>query len=450
MKQLFLDQKEYFNRNKTKSYDFRLKQLKRLKKAILDNEALIVQALKKDLNKSATESYMTEIGMVLSEISFAIRHLKRWMKPRKVATPVSQMIAKSRIYKEPYGVVLVIAPWNYPVMLSMAPIVSAMAAGNTVILKPSELAPATAEVLEKIIMENFEPSYFSVCCGDVSVASELLTYPFDFIFYTGSSRVGKIVMEQASKHLTPVILELGGKSPVIVDETAAIHLAAKRIIFGKMMNAGQTCVAPDYVFVEKSKKEALLQVMKEELQSRLGNYAQNGDFPKIITERHLERLQNLLIGENILCGGTATAEKLDLTLVDASTDSKLMEEEIFGPILPILTYEHIEDVIDYIKSKEKPLALYIFSTKRATIYHLIQSLSYGGGCVNDTIVHLATSKLPFGGVGASGMGHYHGKQGFDSLSHDKSILFKSNKLDIGVRYQPYSKKKEKLIRKLLK
>lgn len=447
-------QREFFKTGKTKDVNFRKKALKDLKNAIINREEDINKALKLDLNKSETESYMAEIGMVLSELSYAIRHINSWVKSKRVQTPLAQFHSKSYYISEPYGVSLIIAPWNYPFMLALDPLVGAIAAGNCCVLKASRNAPNVCKILQKIISEIFPSEYITVIGTELESTSKLLNHRFDYIFFTGSVRVGKLIMESASKYLTPVTLELGGKSPCIVEKTANIPLAAKRIMFGKVLNAGQTCVAPDYILVQKDVKDELIKEMKKSLTKFLGdNPIDNEEYTKIINKKQFERLKGLLENQNIILGGKCDEEKqkIEPTFLDEPDEnSAVMQEEIFGPIFPIISYENIEEVIEFVQKREKPLALYLF-TQSKKVQKLIQkNLSFGGGCINDTIIHLATSKLGFGGVGNSGMGSYHGKRSFDTFSHEKSIVKKYTWLDLPMRYMPYTKGKLKIIKMFLK
>ena len=446
-------QREFFNTGKTKNVKYRLEHLKKLKKSILENEEEIKKALKLDLNKSESESYMTEIGMTLSELSYDIRHVKSWSKNKRVGTPLAHFPSRSFISKEPYGVTLILSPWNYPFMLLIEPLIGAICAGNCAVLKPSEFAPNTANVIEKIIKECFEEDYVTVIQGDKDVSQALIEKNFDYIFYTGGTKVGKIVMQEASKNLVPFTLELGGKSPCIIDEKYNMHLAAKRLLFGKLLNAGQTCIAPDYVLVNENVKEELVEEFKKVLKEFLGeNVIENEDYPKIVNERHFARLSNLIEGEKILIGGKTDKKllKIEPTILDnPKIDSKVMSEEIFGPILPIISYKTIEDAIAYVKKFEKPLALYMFTNDKRIQNKIMNEISFGGGCINDTIIHIANSNMGFGGVGYSGIGNYHGKRSFDTFSHERSITKKYG-LDLPMRYMPYNDFKDKLIRMFLK
>ena len=397
---------------------------------------------------------MTEIGMVLDEIKYNIKHLAKWAKKKYVSTPLSQFPARSYRIPEPRGLVLIISPWNYPFLLSIQPLIGAIAAGNCVIIKPSEYSVNTSKLLKKILTEIYSEAYVTVVLGEKEVAQELLKEKFDYIFYTGSTKIGKIVMEAAAKNLTPVTLELGGKSPCIVDEKCNVELAAKRIAYGKILNSGQTCVAPDYVFVHQNVKEQFLNCLIKYLKNFLGeNALNNSDYPKIINEMQFNRIISLIDKEHVIYGGgynrnILKIEPTILTIKDMT--SKVMQEEIFGPILPIIGYNNLDYIINYININTKPLALYLFTNKKKIEKRILKEVSYGGGCINDTIIHLANKRLGFGGVGNSGIGEYHGKFSFDTFSHYKSIIKKSNHIDLPVRYHPYSKMKEKLIRMFMK
>ncbi|KPU27667.1 aldehyde dehydrogenase [Caloranaerobacter sp. TR13] len=453
IKKLIDKQKEYFRKGITLDVSFRINKLKVLRRAIIENEGLILKALKEDLNKSDFEGYETEIGIVLDEIRYIMKNLKSWAKPKRVKTPITQFISKSYIYSEPYGIALIIAPWNYPFQLVMAPLIGSISAGNCSIIKPSEYAPNTSKVISKIISDNFEEEFIAVVEGGIEVNKALLKEKFDYIFFTGSVNVGKIVMEAASKHLTPVTLELGGKSPCIVDEDTDVDLAAKRIVWGKFLNAGQTCVAPDYLYLHKNIKNRFIKSAVNFIKEFFGeNPLKSVDYTRIINITHFNRLKKFLKDGNILYGGDFDEEKLYIapTIIDNITwEASVMQEEIFGPILPVLVFEELDEVIKTINIHPKPLALYYFSNDKEKQERVIKEISFGGGCINDTIVHLATPYLPFGGVGNSGMGSYHGKASFDNFSHKKSVLKKSNLIDIPLRYPPY-KGKIKLLRKILK
>lgn len=446
-------QKAFFNSNVTKDIDFRIKNLKLLYQAINNYEDEILKALKTDLNKASFEAYASEVGLVLGEITFMLKNMRKFLKVNKVKTPLAQFLGVSKIYKEPYGNVLIIAPWNYPFLLSISPLIGAIAAGNCAIIKPSNHAGATSSLIKKMIDKTFDQAYISVIEGGREINQSLLDNHFDLIFFTGSQKVGKIVMEKAAKHLTPVVLELGGKSPCIVDKSADIKNAAKRIVWGKILNAGQTCVAPDYLLVDREVKSKLVLEIKKNIEVFIGsNSHKNPQYPKIINDKHFNRLNALIDSGQVIYGGQSNqnTRQISLTLMDnVGWDDKIMEEEIFGPILPIITYDDLDLVIEKIKSRPKPLALYLFTKSKKTENKILKEISYGGGCINDTVVHLATSYMGFGGVGESGMGSYHGQASIEAFSHSKSILKKSNWIDIPVRYPPY-KNKLKFLKKIMK
>ena len=444
IKEILDNQKKFYKTGKTKDLSYRIENLKLLYNTIEKHESDILQALKSDLNKADFEGYATEIGMVLEEISYMLKNMSKLLRPKRVRTPIAQFPSISKVYKEPYGNVLIIAPWNYPFLLSISPLVGSMACGNCTIIKPSNHAPATSSVIKKIIEENFDSGYIAVVEGGREENESLLDNKFDLIFFTGSKHVGKIVMEKAAKNLTPVVLELGGKSPCIIDKTADIKMAAKRVAWGKGVNAGQTCVAPDYLLVHKDVKLDFINEIKKNFEILFGSKPEeNPEFPKIINEKHFQRLNELIETGEIIYGGKANikTKQIGLTLMDNVTiEDPIMGEEIFGPILPIIVYEDLNDAVDLINSRPKPLALYLFSKSKEVERQVINGVSYGGGCINDTIVHLATSYMGFGGVGESGMGSYHGKASIDTFSHSKSVLKKSNFIDIPVRYPPYGNK----------
>ena len=446
-------QREFFFSQKTKNVEYRIEKLKKLKQVIKERENEICKALERDLGKSSVESYMAEIGMVLEDLSYAIRHTKKWSKREYHLSPIAQFPSSSYRIAEPYGITLIVSPWNYPFLLTIQPLVGAISAGNCAVVKPSEFSVYTSKIMKELIEEVFEPEYVSVYLGEKEVAEELLECKFDYIFYTGSTRVGKIVMESAAKNLTPVTLELGGKSPCIVDEKSNIRLA-KRIIFGKMLNCGQTCVAPDYVFVQKNVKNDFIKYCKEYIEKFIGkDWITNKEYPKMISERQFDRMINLIEKDDIIYGGEHNRKSLKIqpTLLDnKSFKSKAMQEEIFGPILPIIEYSKIEETIKYINENNKPLALYLFTNNKKVEKRILKEVSFGGGCINDTIIHLASTKLGFGGVGYSGMGEYHGKYSFKTFSHYKSIINKSTLIDLPMRYHPYKKINDKLIRMFMK
>ncbi len=442
-------QQAYFRTGATLDVAFRITQLKKLYAAIQRYEPEIHKALGADLGKSNFEGYLCETGMVLSELSHMIRHVPSYAREKTVASPLAQFPSRSYRKPDPYGNVLIMSPWNYPFLLTMDPLITAIAAGNTAVVKPSAYSPATSALVARLVAECFPPEYVAVVTGGREENAALLRQKFDFIFFTGSQAVGKVVLRQAAEHLTPVVLELGGKSPCIVDRTADIPLAARRIVFGKFLNCGQTCVAPDYILCDVAIRESLVKALRAEIRRQFGpEPLKNPDYGKIINQKHFDRL--LILGEEPLCD----PEHLKIAptvLENATWDSPAMGQEIFGPILPVLTYNHFEEVFTQLQDKPLPLALYLFSRSKANIRAVTGRLRYGGGCVNDVIIHLATSRMGFGGVGESGMGAYHGKIGFDTFSHHKSIVSKANWLDLPMRYQPYRRKAyEKLLRLFLR
>lgn len=437
-------QRTYFNSGQTLDLDFRITALKTLKRSIQKHEKEILDALKRDLNKSAFEAYATEVGVVLDEINYAIKNLPRWVKIKRVKTPLLHFKSSSYRISEPYGVTLIMSPWNYPFQLTIAPLIGAIAGGNCSVVKPSAYSPASSAVMAKILGEYYEQKYITVIEGGREANQSLLDEKFDYIFFTGGTSVGKTVMAAASRNLTPVTLELGGKSPCIVDREVNIDLAARRIVWGKFLNAGQTCVAPDYLLVHKAVKNELINCMKKYIIQFYGeNPCQNKDFPKIINLKHFRRIKDYLNSGDRVLGGEFDEQSLRIapTILDSiKWEDPVMQEEIFGPVLPILDFSDISEVISTLNSRPKPLALYLFSTNKELENRIVRSVSFGGGCINDTIVHLGTSYMPFGGVGDSGMGGYHGKWSFDTFTHTKSILKKSNAIDIQLRYPPYGNK----------
>lgn len=453
VKKIIDKQRLFYNTGKTRKMSFRTENLRLLYNTIKEHENHILEALKSDLNKAPFEGYATEIGMVLEEISFMLKNMGDLLRVKKVRTPLAQFPSVSKIYKEPYGNVLIIAPWNYPFLLSISPLVGAIACGNCAIIKPSNHSPATSSVIKEIIESIFDEDYIAVIEGGREANQSLLDNKFDLIFFTGSKHVGRIVMEKAAQNLIPVVLELGGKSPCIIDKTADIKMAGKRIAWGKGINAGQTCVAPDYLLVHKDVKIDLIKELKKNIEIFFGNKPEeNLEFPKIINKEHFDRLNGLVETGEVIYGGKANGKtnQIGLTLLDnVGWDDPIMQEEIFGPILPIIVYEDLSKVVHLINNRPKPLALYLFTKSREVEKKIIREVSYGGGCINDTIVHLATSYMGFGGVGESGMGSYHGKASIDTFSHSKSVLKKSNFIDIPVRYPPYGKKL-KLLKKIMK
>lgn len=435
------DQQAFFSSGKTRNVEFRLRQLATLADWIKKYDENILAALKKDLGKSRFEGYATEIGIVLDEIKYIRKRLRSWTKDQRVPTTIKQFPAKCFRRYEPYGRVLIISPWNYPFQLAVTPLVGALCAGNTAVIKPSEYSPATSKLLARMIQECFKEEYIAVVEGGKEQNIELLSHKFDYIFFTGSTPIGRIVMSTAAKFLTPVTLELGGKSPCIVDESADIKLTARRITWGKFLNAGQTCVAPDYLLIHCSMKEAFVEAFKKCIAAFYGlNPLESPDYPRIINRGHFDRILGLIKNEKVIVGGdfNPTTLKIEPTVLDeVSFDSLIMNEEIFGPVLPIITFEDINQIKVWLTDRPKPLACYIFTRNRKTEEMLLNELSFGGGCVNDTIVHLATSHMPFGGVGESGMGSYHGKRSFETFSHCKSIVKKSSLIDIPIRYPPF-------------
>ncbi|PZT54960.1 aldehyde dehydrogenase [Paenibacillus silvae] len=447
-------QQSFFRSGATRSAEVRIQRLTRLKQAIQKYETRLTEALYQDLGKSEFESYTTEIGFMLDSITHTIRKISKWMKPTKVKTQVALLGSKSFIIPEPYGTVLIIGPFNYPFQLLIEPLVGAIAAGNTAVLKASEHTPAVSAVVRDLIGEVFEPEYVQVVEGAKDTTTALIHAPFDYIFFTGSVPVGKIVMQAAAQNLVPVTLELGGKSPVIVDEQADIQVAAERIIWGKLLNTGQTCIAPDYLLVHERVKQPLIEALKGAIAAFFGTDIQNNkDYGRIVNHAHFKRLTTLIERdrEKVIYGGASDEEHrfIEPTLIDASWDAATMEDEIFGPILPIISYGHLDEAIAQIVKRPKPLALYLFTSNKDVQDKVLTEVSFGGGCINDTITHVANPRLPFGGVGHSGIGSYHGRYSFETFSHMKSILKKSTRINPPVLYPPYDNKL-KLIKRLLK
>lgn len=447
-------QRDYFFSGKTLDVKKRRFYLEKLKMAIVTRKDEICEAIKKDLGKSYRESYMCEVGLTLSEIDFLLKNLNKLTKKQRVKTPIAQFSAKSYRLASPYGVVLIMSPWNYPFLLSFEPMAEAVAAGNTVVLKPSNYSPFTDEVMIDIIGKVFPSELVSVVTGGRHENEALLDTRFDYIFFTGSKTVGKLVYQKASEYLTPVTLELGGKSPCIVDSDAKIELAAKRIVFGKFLNCGQTCVAPDYLLVNEKVKDRLLSEIKKQIVLQFtDNPINNDDYGKIITPRHYERVKGLINKEKTCFGGKFDDNLLKIeptVIADASYADECMKDEIFGPILPVMTFKSMDEVIKRVNEGASPLALYIFTENQKTADEVIEKCRFGGGCVNDVVIHLATSYMPFGGFGESGIGSYHGVKGFETFSHYKSIVDKSTKIDLNLRYQPYKKSDDKIIEKFMK
>ncbi|WP_456273522.1 aldehyde dehydrogenase [Bacillus sp. AK031] len=446
-------QKTYFASGKTRPLESRKNSLKKLAQVLRDNEAQILKALHDDLNKSEREAYTTEIGILLEEIRFTLKHLDHWAKPKKVKTALTHFGSKGYRIPEPYGVSLIIAPWNYPIQLALSPLIGALAAGNTAIVKPSELTPHTSRVLFQLFEENFDSSLICIVEGGIETNQILLDQEFDYIFFTGSVPVGKIVMEAASKRLIPVTLELGGKSPCIVHEDADLNLAAKRIAFGKFANSGQTCIAPDYLFVHERAREPFINEFNEAVKEFYGEKPLESDqYGRIVNQRHYSRLKSYLEDGEVIFGGGYNDDTLQIQptlLKPHNNEVSVMAEEIFGPIFPMLTYQRLEEVKTFVTSRPKPLALYLFTGNSDVEKDITQNLSYGGGCINDTLMHIATPHLPFGGVGESGIGSYHGESSFSTFSHYKSVLKQTNLFDFSFKY-PNSKNGMKILRKLLR
>ena len=447
-------QRCYFRSGATLPVKNRIIALKKLRKALMDHEPEIAKALRSDLGKSAEESYMCETGMVISEISYLLRHIRSYAREKTVPTPLAQFASRSYQKPMPYGVTLIMSPWNYPLLLALDPLVDAIAAGNTAVVKPSAYSPATSQLLKELMEALFPKEFVAVITGGREENESLLEQKFDYIFFTGSKKVGKTVLQKAAVHLTPTTLELGGKSPCIVDKSANLRLAARRIVFGKFLNCGQTCVAPDYILCHSSIKDELITYLKQEIKRQYGCDAlHNAAYGKIISQKHYTRIRGLMDPNKVVIGGRcdAAALKIEPTVMDNVTwADPVMGEEIFGPVLPVLTFDSICNVIRTVNDHDKPLALYIFARDQGVIRAVTEECAFGGGCVNDCIIHLATSSMGFGGVGESGMGAYHGKTGFDTFTHYKSIVDKKTWLDLPMRYQPYEKLNDWLIHKFLK
>lgn len=449
------EQRKFFLSGETLPIKFRKQMLKKLYASVVFHKEEILSALTSDLGKSDFEGFMCEVGLSLTEISYMIKNVKKFAKEKTVITPLAQFASRSYKKPYPYGNTLIMSPWNYPFLLSIEPLANAIAAGNTAILKPSAYSPATSKIIEKILSECFEKKFVAVVTGGRQENAALLEQKFDFVFFTGSQAVGKEVLRHTAENLTPAILELGGKSPCIIDSSAKIRLAAKRVVFGKYLNCGQTCVAPDYILCHKDIKDEFVKEVKIQIEKQYGkNPLENSDYGKIINQKHFERVSSLINTEKVVHGGKTNpqTQQIEPTVLDNVTwDDAVMQEEIFGPIMPILTYENLDQVIADLQKKQKPLALYIFSQNKNNIKAITEKVSYGGGCINDTIIHLATSEMGFGGVGESGMGSYHGKTGFDAFSHTKSIVDKKTWMDLPMRYQPYDRKiNGKLLKMFLK
>ncbi|MPQ43857.1 aldehyde dehydrogenase [Clostridium tarantellae] len=454
LQEIFKEQKSFFESGQTLNKDFRIEILKNLKNTIKKNEENILIALNKDLGKSNFEAYITEVSMIYEEINLQIKNIKKWSKRKKVKSPLVQFPSKSYIYSEPYGIVLIIGPFNYPFQLMISPMIGAIAAGNTVLIKPSEATLNTCNVIKLIIKEVFSREYVAYINPEKGkgVVENLLKLNLDYIFFTGSKFVGKIIMKEAAKNLIPVTLELGGKSPCIVNETAKIEIAARRIIWGKLLNSGQTCVAPDYIYVHKNIKDKFLKALVDEIKTQYGNVEKSKYYPRIVNENSLSRIISYINKDKIYFGGNYIQEKLYIEptiLKDITWNDKIMQQEIFGPIIPVLDFNNIDDVIKEVNSKSKPLALYYFGEDKNTIDKVLSETSSGGVTINDTIVHVSSPYLPFGGVGQSGLGQYHGKASFDLFSHKKSVMKRGTWLDLKIRYAPFNNKL-KLIKKLMR
>lgn len=447
--QLVEEGRVFFDAGRTRGVAWRLQALARLEAAIRKDEGLLYQALKDDLGKCAYEASMTEVGLVLSELRLARRKLRHWARPARRLPSLAQIPGSARIYKEPYGLVLIMSPWNYPVQLTLIPLIAAVAAGNCALVKPSAYAPAASSALARIIAKAFEPGHVAAVEGGREENQALLEERFDYIFFTGSTQVGKLVMEKAARHVTPVTLELGGKSPAIVDDSADIALAARRIAFGKLVNLGQTCIAPDYVLVMERVRDQLVDALGREMAAMVPDRAyMRGHVGRMVNQRHYERIKGLMSGQTVLYGGQTddSTRQVGPTLLDAPAwDSPVMQEEIFGPLLPVIPVATMQEAIQIVRAKPRPLALYLFTGDRRAEARVLEQISFGGGCVNDTLMHVASHRLPFGGVGLSGMGRYHGQAGFDTFSHSKSILRKGRWPDLRLRYHPYKNPGGKLM-----
>ena len=454
IKTLVANQRGFYRQGGTLPLSFRREALDRLERAIVQREAEINAALQRDLGKSATESYMCEVGMTLSELRFMRSHMGRWARRRRVLTPLAQFHARSFTVRDPYGVVLILSPWNYPFMLTMEPLVGALAAGNCCVVKPSAYVPATSAIIAAIVQDCFPPEYVSVVEGGRAENQALLAQEFDYIFFTGGVTVGREVMRRASEHLTPVTLELGGKSPCIVDSTAKLELAARRLAFGKLLNCGQTCVAPDYLLIDRRVEEPFLEALQREFTRMAGeNALANPDYVHMVNRKHYDRIMGLIDPQKVVFGGKGDPESLRIQptiLRGVTAEDAVMQEEIFGPVLPVLTVDTLDEALAFVRARPHPLALYFFSEDRAAQQRVLREAAFGGGCINDTIIHLATSRMGFGGVGSSGMGSYHGKKSFDTFSHEKSIVDKSTWMDMPVRYMPYGRLKTALLRIFLR
>ena len=454
IKSIVAAQNAYFRTHKTFDVAFRIQALKKLREAIKKHEDEICEALRIDIGKSAYESYMCEIGMTLGELSYVVKHLRRWARPHRVATHLGNFPSISKVIQEPFGTVLIMSPWNYPILLSFEPLIGAIAAGNTAVLKPSNYSPNCSKIVQSIVEETFERGYVDVITGGRAENTALLEQKFDYIFFTGSPSVGKLVMEKASAHLTPVTLELGGKSPVIIDHTANLKLAARRLCFGKYVNCGQTCIAPDYLMIEESIKDEFLGYYKQFAKEMYGeNPLEDPTYGKIVNIKHFTRVKGLIDPAKVIYGGRYNEATLQIepTIMDNVTpDDAIMKEEIFGPILPVMTWKNIDEVEKFIIDRAKPLACYVFTNDKAIEERFTKYVSFGGGCINDVINHIATETMGFGGVGESGMGSYHGKLSFQTFSHAKSMIKKSQLIDLPMRYRPYKKYYDKIIHLIMR
>ena len=447
-KKLYKKQQDFFKSNTTKDVSFRIAQLKKLKKLLKTNEQLLYDAIQEDFGKSEFETYVSELSQIYHELNLFIKKTKKWSKRRRVTSGLANFPANSYILPEPLGVTLVIGAWNYPYLLSLVPAITALAAGNTVFLKPSELPAKTSKVMAKIINNNFSAEYFHVVQGGVKETTALLENRFDKIFFTGSTTVGKVIYKAAAKHLTPVTLELGGKSPAFVLADTDIRMSAKRMVWSKFLNSGQTCVAPDYIFVHQSIEQKFLKALREEIETRYTASGVDKNLSQIINIKNFNRLSSLIDNDKIFCGGITDAEKRFISptvLHNISLDDEIMKDEIFGPLLPVVSFSEINEAIEYVKDQPKPLACYVYSKNKKQIQKILKEVSFGGGCVNDGVMHLSNINLPFGGVGASGLGNYHGKFGFDAFSHKKGVLHKPFWLELSIKYTPHSLFKKKLI-----
>ncbi len=454
IEKLVENQRHYFSTGKTLPIDERITALKKLRIAIIKYEEAIIRALFSDLGKCREEAYMCEIGTTLSELNYMLKNIKRWSAPHRVLTPLAQFHAKSFYVRNPYGVVLIISPWNYPFMLTMEPLIGAIACGNCCIVKPSAYSQETSAVIKVIIEECFDSNYVAVIEGGRRENKELLKQPFDYIFFTGSVSVGKEVMRSAAESLIPVTLELGGKSPCIVDGTAKVDLAAKRIAFGKLLNCGQTCVAPDYVLIDKKIEKDFIERLKFHFAKMAGdNPLDNNNYPHMINHKHFSRVMGLIDKSKVVCGGHGDERSLRIeptVMKDVKAEDRVMQEEIFGPLLPVISFDKFDEAVQFVKGGHNPLACYLFTEDKTVIRKFTDSILFGGGCINDTIIHLATSRMGFGGVGMSGMGSYHGKKSYETFSHEKSIVKKYTWMDLPIRYAPYSELKEKFLRVFLR